>query len=77
MLVAPEGMPEALREEIRAWRARFATALAAGVQSPDPELTGRLLQSVADEGCRALLAGEVSRERLLAQAEWLLARLSG
>jgi hypothetical protein len=70
-------MPEVLREEIRAWRARFASALAGSVPSPDPELTGRLLQSIADEGCRALLAGEVSRERLLAQAEWMLGRLSG
>jgi AcrR family transcriptional regulator len=77
VLVPPEGMPEALREVIRAWRARFASALAGNVPSPDPELTGQLLQAIADEGCRALLAGEVSRERLLAQAEWLLGRLSG
>jgi AcrR family transcriptional regulator len=77
VLVAPEGMPEVLREEIRAWRARFAAALAAGVRSPDPELTGRLLQTMGDEGCRLLLAGEATRERLLAQAEWLLDRLDG
>ena len=77
VLVAPEGMPEALREEIRRWRARFATALAGGVRTPDPELTGRLLQTTADEGARLLLTGEVSKERLLVHAAWLLERLGG
>ena len=76
VLVAPEGMPAALRGEIRRWRARFAAALATGVPSPDPELTGRLLQTMADEGCRLLLTGEVTKERLLAQATWLLGRLA-
>jgi len=75
VLVPSEGMPAALRGEIRAWRARFAAALATGVPSPDPELTGRLLQTMADEGCRLLLAGEVTKERLLAQAAWLLERM--
>jgi AcrR family transcriptional regulator len=76
VLVPSEGMPAALRGEIRAWRARFAAALATGVPSPDPELTGRLLQTMADEGCRLLLSGEVTKERLLAQASWVLERLS-
>ena len=77
VLVAPEGMPAVLREEIRAWRARFASALAATAPaSPDPELTGRLLQTIADEGCRLLLTGAVTKERLLTQAEWLLGRLA-
>ncbi len=76
VLIAPEGMPEALRQEIRAWRGRFASALAAGGQAwPDPELTGRLLQTIADEGARALLEGDYTKERLLAQAEWLLSAL--
>jgi AcrR family transcriptional regulator len=76
VLVAPEGMPEALRGEIRAWRARFAAGIAAGLPGPDPELTGRMLQTMADEGCRLLLAGEVTKKRLLAQAERLLSALS-
>jgi AcrR family transcriptional regulator len=77
VLVAPEGMPAVLREEIRAWRARFAAALAAGgPPSPDPELTGQLLQTMADEGARLLLTGEVAKERLIAQATWLLERLA-
>jgi AcrR family transcriptional regulator len=77
VLIAPDGMPEVLREEIRAWRARFAAGIAAGLPGPDPELTGRMLQTMADEGCRLLLAGELTKERLLAQASWLLGRLGG
>jgi AcrR family transcriptional regulator len=76
VLVPPEGMPASLRGVIRAWRGRFAAGLATGVSSPDPELTGRLLQTMADEGCRLLLAGDVTKERLLAQAEWVLGRLA-
>lgn len=77
VLVAPEGMPAVLREEIRTWRSRFAGAIGAGVDAPDPELTGRMLQTMADEGCRLLLTGDVTKQRLLDQASWLLGRLSG
>ncbi len=77
VLVPSEGMPAALRGEIGAWRARFAAGIAAGLPGPDPELTGRMLQTMADEGCRLLLTGEVTKERLGAQGSWLLERLRG
>lgn len=77
VLMAPEGTPAALHDAVRRWRQAFATALAAGgLPSPDPELTGLLLQSLADEGARLLLEG-FDRERLVTHAAWLLDALTG
>jgi AcrR family transcriptional regulator len=77
VLIAPEGMPAVLHDEIRRWKQTFAGAIAGTVDAPDPELTGRMLQALADEGARALLAGEAERDRLLAQAAWMLDALVG
>src|ERR1700759_973906 len=50
--------------------ATFDRALAGrDLPTPDPELTGMLLQGLADEGARLLLGG-MARERLTAHARW-------
>ncbi|MEA2123584.1 MAG: hypothetical protein QOI80_366 [Solirubrobacteraceae bacterium] len=76
VLMAPEGTPVALHDRIREARAAFAAALAGagGLPSPDPEVTGRMLQVLADEGARLLLTEpeRFPRERLVAHAQWLI-----
>ena len=46
-------------------------------ESPDPQLTARTLSAIADEAARLLLTdpAEYPIERLIAHADWLLARL--
>jgi hypothetical protein len=48
-----------------------------GPESPDPELTARTISAVADEAARLLLTDPDSYpiDRLLAHADWVLARL--
>jgi AcrR family transcriptional regulator len=76
VLMAPEGTPAVLRDRIREGRAAFAAALAgvADFASPDPQLTGQLLQALADEAARLALDG-FPRERLVAHARWLIGAL--
>lgn len=77
VLMPSEGAPAALRDQVRASRAQFAAALASagGIDSPDPPVTGLMLQALADEGARALIDGTVDRDRLVAHARWLLSAL--
>jgi hypothetical protein len=47
-------------------------------ESPDPEMTARILSAIADEYARLVLTdpGQFPPERLLAHAQWLLRHLS-
>lgn len=85
VLMPPEGAPAVLREHIAAGRtavvAQLATAVRPGLgpgrETPDPELTARMLSVFADEAARLRLT-EPERypvERLLAHADWLLSQL--
>ena len=51
---------------------------APGRESPDPELTARMLSALADEAARLLLTDpeRYPVERILAHTRWLLAPLS-
>lgn len=80
VLMPPEGAPELLRERITAGRDAIVAILAEVVRpgdSPDPELTARMLSALADEAARLLLTDPEGfpLERLTAQARWLLGRL--
>lgn len=84
-LLPPEGAPPMLRDRVAAGRAAVIALLAAfvgsglppGRESPDAELTARLLSAVADEMARLHLTDRVryDRERLLAHARWLVAQI--
>lgn len=86
VLMPPEGAPETLHEHIsygrRAVIAQLAGAvspgLVAGSESPDPELTARMLSAFADEAARLLLTDprRYTVERMLAQARWALGQLA-
>jgi AcrR family transcriptional regulator len=85
VLMPHEGAPRVLHEHIsrgrRAVVAQLAAALGPGpegaaIQTPDPELTARLLPALADEAARLLLA-EPERypaERILRLARWFVER---
>jgi AcrR family transcriptional regulator len=85
VLMPPEGAPPALREAIAEGRDAVVATLAVSVgpglgsdgESPDPQLTARTLSAIADEAARLLLTdpAEYPIERLIAHADWLLARL--
>ena len=85
VLMPPEGAPAVLREHIAAGRTavlgRLAEAVAPGLdpgrESPDPELTARMLSTVADEAARLVLTdpARYPPERLLAHARWSLGQL--
>ncbi|MFZ0042394.1 MAG: helix-turn-helix domain-containing protein [Solirubrobacteraceae bacterium] len=82
VLMPPEGAPENLRQSIVLGRAgvlrRLTEAVAAGLpaedESPDAELTARILSTIADEYARLILTDPASytAERLLAHARWFL-----
>jgi AcrR family transcriptional regulator len=85
VLMPPEGAPEILRERIESGRgavvAQLTQALRPGLgpgrESPDPELTARMLSAFSDEAARLVLT-EPERyppERLLAHARWWLDQL--
>jgi len=86
VLMPPEGAPENLRKSIARGRAKVLGSLASAVgpgsmpgeQSPDPQMTARILSVIADEYARLLLtdATRFPAERLLAHARWLLRHLS-
>lgn len=82
VLMTPEGAPEILRRRIENGRAAVLAglidavrpALAARYESPDAEMTARLLSAVADEYARLVLADpeRFPPERLLRHARWFL-----
>ncbi len=82
VLMPPEGAPELLRERIAAGRAEAIAVLASAIgpglgDLPDPELTARMLSTLADEAVRLLLtdADRYPPERILALSRWMLDRL--
>jgi AcrR family transcriptional regulator len=85
VLMPPEGAPAVLRDAIAQGRTAVIGLLAEAVrpgmgpgrESPDPELTARMLSTLADESARLLLT-EPDRfpvERLLEHASWYLGQL--
>ncbi|HLH13196.1 MAG TPA: TetR/AcrR family transcriptional regulator [Solirubrobacteraceae bacterium] len=86
VLMPPEGAPKILRRSIVRGRAavleRLMKAVSPGSmpghESPDPEMTARMLSTIADEYARLLLLepARFPAERLLAHARWLLSNLS-
>jgi AcrR family transcriptional regulator len=82
VLMPPEGAPALLREHIARGRdamvAQLAEAVRPGLvpgrEPPDPELTARMLSTIADEAVRLLLTepDRYPTERLVALARWLL-----
>ena len=85
VLMPTEGAPASLREAIDSGRDAIVAALAEivrpglgpGSESPDPELTARIVSAIADESARLLLTspGDYPVERLMAHADWLLRQL--
>lgn len=85
VLVPPEGAPAVLRERIAAGRTAVLAQLAetvrpgfgGGRESPDPELTARMLSSFSDEAARLLLTDpeRFPVDRLLTHARWFLEQL--
>ncbi len=79
----PEGAPEILRKSIAGGRALVLAPLTQAVRpallrehdSPDAELTARVLAAIADEYARLVLtdATRFSPQRLLIHARWYLA----
>jgi AcrR family transcriptional regulator len=87
VLMPQEGAPRLLHDEIARGRAAVVAQLAgalgpgagAAAQTPDPELTARLLSAVADEAARLLLAepDRYPAARILDLARWFVARVTG
>src|SRR5436305_3392553 len=85
VLMPPEGAPEILRERIESGRAAVVVQLAAALQpgiepnreSPDPELTARMLSAISDESARLVLTDpeRYPPERVLAHARCRLEQL--
>src|SRR3954452_1041954 len=85
VLMPPEGAPEILRERIESGRgavvAQLTQALRPGLgpgrESPDPELTARMLSAISDESARLVLIDpdRYPPERVLAHARWWLEQL--
>jgi AcrR family transcriptional regulator len=85
VLMPPEGAPAILRERIAEGRTEVVRQLAEAVrpgfgpgqESPDPELTARMLSALSDESARLLLTDpeRYSPERILRHSEWLLRAL--
>jgi AcrR family transcriptional regulator len=86
VLMPPEGAPEILRKRIVRGRAAVLRSLTNAVSpgampgeaSPDPEMTARILSTIADEYARLLLTdpARFPADRLLAHAQWLLRNLA-
>jgi AcrR family transcriptional regulator len=85
VLMPEEGAPQLLREQITAGRNQVIGQLAeiarpgfgSGRESPDPELSARIMSAIADEFARQLLTDpeRFPLKRLIAHAEWLLDQL--
>ncbi|MFY9614850.1 MAG: TetR/AcrR family transcriptional regulator [Candidatus Dormiibacterota bacterium] len=85
VLMPPEGAPETVRDRIAIGRSAVLSqlaeavrpGLAGGGQTPDPELTARMLSTFADEAVRLLLLepDEYPIDRLLKHARWLLGQI--
>jgi AcrR family transcriptional regulator len=85
VLMPPEGAPAVLRDRIAEGRAAVVAQLASAVEpgglgggeSPDPELTARVLSALSDESARLLLTDprRYPPERLIQHAAWLLREL--
>lgn len=86
VLMPPEGAPELLRKSIEHGRAAVLARLTQAVrpaltrdrESPDAELTARVLSAVADEYARLVLTDpdRFPQERLLAHARWCVEQVS-
>jgi AcrR family transcriptional regulator len=86
VLMPPEGAPAILRDQIATGRDAVVAVLAdfAGqglgpaLPSPDPELTGRMISTLADESARLMLTEpqKYSIDRLVAHARWLIDQIS-
>jgi AcrR family transcriptional regulator len=83
VLMPPEGAPDVLRERVASGRAAVVAALAAtlgesggapGRESPDPELTARMMSALSDESVRLVLTDpeQFPPERILEHARWFL-----
>jgi AcrR family transcriptional regulator len=87
VLMPPEGAPDSLHELIAAGRSAIVAQLAQNVrpgfgpgrESPDPELTARMLTAFSDEGARMILTDpeHYSVERVVRHARWVLEQLEG
>jgi AcrR family transcriptional regulator len=85
VLMPPEGAPAVLRERIAQGRAAVIALLAEAVrpgfgpgrESPDPDLTARMLSVLADEGVRLVLTDPErwSAVRIAVHARWFLDQL--
>jgi AcrR family transcriptional regulator len=86
VLMPPEGAPKSLHDHITRGRTAVVNQLAravgpgfgAGGESPDPELTARMLSAFADEAARLLLTDpkRYPVDRILAHAAWSLGQLA-
>jgi AcrR family transcriptional regulator len=81
VLTPPEGAPPILHRRIAEGHARVLAGMAESVrpltdgrESPDPELTARILSAIADEYARLVLEDpdRYDTERLLRHARWIL-----
>jgi AcrR family transcriptional regulator len=82
VLMPPEGAPAVLREQIARGRAAVLALLAEAVrpglgpgrETPDPELTARMLSVLADEGARLVLTDSerFPPKRILEHTRWFL-----
>ena len=85
VLMPQEGAPETLHDHIARGRTAIVGQLAGalrpgfgqGGESPDPELTARMLSAFADEAARLLLTDpdRYPVERVLAHARWVLEQI--
>lgn len=85
VLMPQEGAPLILHERIARGRAAVLEHMARAVspgfgpggESPDPELTARMLSAVADDSARLLLTDPAGYpvERILGHVRWVLAQL--
>ena len=86
VLMPQEGAPASLRERIAQGRTavvgRLALAVGPGIgpggESPDPELTARMLSAIADESARLLLTDprQYPVDRILDHTRWVLGQLA-
>jgi AcrR family transcriptional regulator len=86
VLMPPEGAPELLRKSINRGRAAVLDRLTQAVrpalsrdrQSPDAELTARVLSAISDEYARLVLIDpdRFPPERLLVHARWCIDQVS-